>query len=101
MKLKKGVKITGIKPELVLAITVVNDEYTKYGKELVITSIMDGKHSRKSLHYTGCAIDTRTRYFTDLEKLAIADDIRKRLGHHFDVIVETNHMHIEFQPQHH
>lgn len=96
MILKKNVDLNGLRPEMAIAVIVVNDVYNNYSKELVITSITDGKHSRNSRHYIGMAIDTRTRYFDDFTKLAVADDIRDRLGKQFFVLVETNHIHIQF-----
>jgi len=80
-------------------VQVANDVYNMYGQELVITSVCDGKHSYTSLHYTGCAFDCRIRYFTTDEQLNVALDIQNRLGKDFDVIAETDHIHIEYQPR--
>ena len=97
MKIKKGVKVGEFARTVM--VTVADDVYKDYGKELVITSMGDGRHGYGSLHYIYHAIDTRTRYFSDSEKLAVADDIRDRLGDDFDVVVENNHLHIEYQPK--
>jgi len=97
MKLKKGVKCGQFARAVM--ITVANDVYKDYGKELVITSMAEGRHSYGSIHFSENAIDTRTRYFDDFTKLAVADDIRTRLGDDFDVVVENNHLHIEYQPK--
>jgi len=100
MKLKNNtIHIQGIRPELVFALNVTDQIYTSYGQELVITSLNDGKHSRTSLHYIGAAADLRTSYFTTSEIDNIADLIRNKLGVDYDVIVESNHIHLEFQPK--
>ncbi len=100
MKFKKGVKINNIKPEMVTALIVIEAIYLKYGVELVVTACTDGKHSKGSLHYVGYAIDTRTRNFlTDDIINQVADDIREALTDEFDVVVESDHLHIEFQPK--
>lgn len=99
MQIKTGVKLNGVKPEIILAIIVIETIYSKWGKELVITEATGGKHGRASLHYVGLAIDIRTNYFTDEEKELVARDLREALGENYDVIVEASHIHIEFQPK--
>ena len=99
MILKEGVKINGTRPEIVFALNVCDAVYSKYGEELVITSLNDGKHSITSLHYAGCAADLRTHYFDIDEVKIVASDIRSRLGLDYDVIVEKDHIHLEFQPR--
>lgn len=69
MKLKKGVKVIGIRPGLLVALMVADGIYLKKGKELVVTSINEGKHSATSFHYSGAGVDLRTRYFTKKEKI--------------------------------
>ena len=69
------------------------------GRKAVITSGRDGKHKTNSLHYAGKAIDIRTR---DLKKSLVqklARALRSKLGGKFDVVVETDHIHIEFDPK--
>lgn len=99
MQIKTGVKLNGIKPEIVLAIIIIETIYSKWDKELVITEATGGKHGRASLHYAGLAIDIRTNYFTNEEKQLVARDLREALGENYDVVVETSHIHVEFQPK--
>jgi len=99
LRFKKGVNFQGISPELILGLFVANEVYALYGVNMTVTSLLDSKHSRTSLHYSGNGADLRTR---DLKAKADADKIAKeiklRLGIHFDVIVESTHMHMEYQP---
>jgi len=99
MILKKGIKITGIKSELLLALAIADKIWLDYNQELVITEITGGKHGTASLHYVGLAADLRTRYFTDEEKELVAKDLKDALGENYDVVVEKTHIHIEFQPK--
>ena len=58
MELKYGVKIKGIQPEIVLACMLIKDIVDRY-RPFVVTSVVDGKHSDNSLHYSGNAVDVR------------------------------------------
>ncbi len=101
MKLKSGVKPTGLRPEILLAMIIADGVYQKHGHDLVITSLLDGAHSVTSLHYAGCAADLRTiaANIPGSTIDAIAADIRKALSGDYDVIVEPDHIHLEFQPR--
>lgn len=100
MRLKDNtVKLHGIRPELLFALQVAAEVYKVYGQELVITSCNDSKHAPTSLHYAGCAVDLRTNYFTKATAIKVRDEIKERLGIDFDVILESDHLHIEYQPR--
>jgi len=98
MKLKKGVKLTGLQPQILVAIIVADSVYQSKGVELIITSGNDSKHSVNSLHYKGLAVDLRTRYFTQDVAMAVTKEIAENLGNEFDVLFEKNHIHIEYDP---
>ena len=95
MNYKNGVKVNGIKPEMVLAIMVVNNIIPG----ATITSVVDGKHSRTSLHYVGYAIDVRTRDIEPSVQTEYVRQIKVALTDEYDVILESDHIHIEFQPK--
>lgn len=99
MKIKKGAKIAGIRPEIVLAAMIADKIYSKYVDDSVLTEGTGGKHGRASLHYVGQAIDLRTSFFElDAAKLVVVE-LKESLGDDFDVVLETDHIHIEFQPK--
>ena len=100
MKLKEGIKLNGVKPELLLAIFTAERIWLNFGLELVVTEVTGGKHGRGSLHYAGLACDLRTRYFKDEdEKLEVKNLLAEALGENYDVILEPTHIHVEFQPK--
>ena len=100
MKVKEGVNIVGLQPAMVIAILAADKIWQRHAKDLVITSALDGKHSTASLHYIGHALDFRTRYFVDKEECEkVADELRAALGWQFDVVLEADHIHCEFQPK--
>ena len=99
MRLKKGVRIFGLRPELTLALFICEQVYRDANTELVITSVIDGKHSVGSLHYTGSAVDLRIRDFPAGQAGSVRDQIAERLGNDFDAVLERDHIHLEFQPK--
>lgn len=99
MKIKKGVRLTGIQPEMVIAMTIADQVYRKHGQELVITSGIEGNHHRTSRHYLGYAIDTRTNYFNENEIPIVQRDLVDALGDDFYIQFEGNHFHIQFSPK--
>lgn len=97
MKIKKGVALAGMSPTLAIATQIVEPILAKYGQELVITSCMDGKHKRSSAHYTGMAIDLRIWDITDADRCV--EEMQYNLGKNYDVLLENDHIHLEFDPE--
>jgi hypothetical protein len=99
MKLKEGVKLSGIQPQTVLAMQIVNSIYNKHLAELVITSVSDGLHKQDSKHYKGMGFDCRTHALRTRTRFDLAYDIRDALGDDFDVVLEKDHLHVEYDPK--
>lgn len=106
MRIKKGVRLNDLSPQVVVAVQIAEYCYEKYAhwngiieydNELVVTSVNDSRHSLTSLHHIGHAVDLRTQNVTNPEK--VRREISDRLGLHFDVLLEVDHMHIEYQPR--
>jgi hypothetical protein len=98
LRLKPGVDLRLLEPQIVVALMVAQSIYTQYDAECVITSGRDGKHSDRSLHYLGRAVDLRTRMFTASAITALANELRDCLGPQYDVVVESDHIHLEWDP---
>ena len=60
MRIKPGVSIAGIRPEMLLGLYIVDPIIESFGQETVVTSAVDGKHGKGSRHYIGLAADLRT-----------------------------------------
>lgn len=95
--LKEGVRLIGLTPPMTLAIVIVAGVYEREGHELVVTSVTDGEHMRGSLHYVGAAGDFRVTEDMDGEDLR--NRIAEALGADFDVVLEGDHIHVEWQPK--
>jgi hypothetical protein len=98
MNIKEGATIKGCQWQVWYAALMAESVFKKYGTECVITAGTDGKHMADSLHYKGLAIDVRT-FMVPGRELAIRNQIRELLGPDYDVLIERDHIHIEFQPK--
>lgn len=97
MKIKSGVSLLGLKPEMIVALIIADKIIDRYGAKCVITSGVEGKHSKKtSKHYCGYGLDLRSRDIAEDEREDCAEDIRDALGSEYYVAFEVNHFHISF-----
>lgn len=69
------------------------------GREIVITAIFDGRHKIGSNHYKGTAIDLRISHYTRTQIIRLVSMVQKALGPDFDVLLEVDHLHIEYDPK--
>lgn len=68
--------------------------------EAVITSTYDGNHSPSSLHYAHLAVDLRMPRGLPATKLRdLEAGLKKSLGSDFDVLLERDHFHVEYDPK--
>lgn len=70
-----------------------------FAGECWVTSLNDSGHMQGSKHYTDEAADFRTRGLktSDIERWAKV--CKRRLGRSYDVVVESDHLHIEYDPK--
>lgn len=99
LRLKPGVDLRLIVPQVVFALNVAERLYAKFDAECVVTSGRDGRHSDRSLHYLGRAVDLRTRVFTANQAAALRNELADALGPQYDVILESDHIHLEWDPR--
>lgn len=105
MILKPGASIEGVKWQLFWAALVFEELLKEYGYYCVITSGTDSmnKHGggdpKKTLHDDGLALDFRNRGLSLAIQQEIADRLRKRLGPQYQVVIEKDHFHVEYDPK--
>ena len=97
IQIKEGVDVRGLHSKLWDAIYIIEPLFTSKSLDLVITSGLDGRHSYKSLHFSGLAIDIRTRDYPYPSELCSL--IKDLLPKAYDVVLEATHIHIEYQPK--
>lgn len=99
MKLKPGVSLAGIQPEMWAVVIAAEPIWYSMGADLVITSCTDGNHKKGSRHYIGYALDLRTRDMNPFQKMEALEKLMEALGDQFDIIAEPTHIHAEYDPE--
>jgi hypothetical protein len=96
--LRRSPHTLSVQPQIFHAITVAAMVYAVAKTPLVVTSLMDGKHSQRSLHYKGLAVDLRIwNLNAPVEQVVTA--LRSALGEDYDVVLESDHIHVEYDPE--
>lgn len=98
-----GVRIIGLRPEVVLALQVVAPYFYAHGCDCIITCGTEGVHMAGSKHYSGEAVDLRSWHLPgEVNREHFATRVRSALGTDFDFIYEAKretHFHLEFHPK--
>ena len=109
MRFKPGVVVVSMHPEVAALIDngseldVIFGDYA--GRDCIITGARDGKHGGESYvggsgHYRGRAIDLRTKDLDHITTTGIASALGERLGDDWFVLVESTHIHLEYDEVH-
>jgi hypothetical protein len=98
LSIKPGVRLLGLKPEILVGLQVAEGVYAAHGWTLRLTCGGEGKHQRASLHYAGEAVDLGLPPSgTDLP--AFIEELKTALCEEFDALLEADHVHVEYQPK--
>ena len=107
IRYKPGVQSGKLHPSIDHALNLISIIWELYFPDIdpVITSLRDGEHGSHSLHYGAslgdircAALDIRTRNLTEKEQRVAIVQLRRYLGDAFDVVDESNHIHVEYDP---
>ena len=107
VRLKVGVTITVTAQldRMMRMAEVAYGEVMGPGFTVVITSGNDGTHMEGSLHFKNLALDFRTGHnwepplMSEEEAHEILEELKARLGIGFDVVLEKDHIHGEYDPK--
>lgn len=101
MTFKQSVTKDNVQPPVWYALGIAEMVYRYNGMRLVVTSMTDShEHRPGSLHNKGLAVDIRTRSIPhDLLRSVHGSLVSVLSGLGFDVVLEKDHIHIEFQPK--
>ncbi|MEQ1910614.1 MAG: hypothetical protein ABMA15_17470 [Vicinamibacterales bacterium] len=100
LKFASGVKVS---PQTIIAVAFLNAANELGFSDRVCTSGNDHVHMPGSLHFSDRALDFRTRDLSTTQKHQLRATAKRRLGKHYDVLLEdengpNEHLHIEFDP---
>lgn len=96
--IKDGVSLVGLNEVMRPVLIIVEEVLRDRGYRTIITSGSEGEHSAASLHYYGKALDFRTRHIKEGHLPNIIALISDFLGICYDVVLEEDHLHIEYDP---
>jgi len=65
--------------------------------QMVVTSIREGTHGYASFHPSGRAFDLRFPVNVNIKQFV--ERLKKHLGADFDVVLESTHIHVEYDPK--
>ena len=105
VSLKKGVRLSNLAPQMAVAILIAAGCYGARGvRQLVVTSCNDSKHGWGSLHFSGNAVDLRSKNVPRGTLDALVMSLKSALGADCDVVLEdrdgdNEHIHAEYQPK--
>ena len=94
--IKPGVRVAGMSNEILLGVVIAHQLFYERGAGCTITSCTDGDHKPGSLHHTGRAVDLR---LPTLGVEQIVQQLKNRLGDEYDVVLEKDHIHLEYDPK--
>ena len=103
MRIKPGVSLANLTPQMALAALVVDSVFRRGGYDATITSGSDGDHKglpvvgdTRDPHYTGKAFDIRTSDLKPEEIPTVIQALQVCLGPEFVVIREADHLHLQW-----
>lgn len=104
--IKNTVDLRNLTPQMAVAHTIACLVYFKITNDpmsCVITSGFDSKHGSNTLHQRDglCrALDLRTNSLPNQETVEkVHRELKLALGPQFDVVLEKDHIHMEFDPK--
>lgn len=105
MQIKSGVLVATLHPSILHALDIIDFTWRDIAKrQATVTSLNDSVHSPDSLHY-GKPGDARCRAvdirINDIDRPTLdrcVANLKLMLGEAFDVILEDDHLHVEYDP---
>ena len=99
MLVKFGVDVSRLNRKIRKTLNTVHKIYTHMGlSEPVVTSTYEGNHSAGSYHYSNDAYDLRLPTHVVQQLNDLVQNLQEKLSD-CDVILEGNHIHVEYDPK--
>jgi len=96
-----SVSIKNLDPSIITILPEIQSVFDFFGAHTVITSgnEQSAHHMSGSLHYEGKALDLRDRTIHPAHRKLAAEMLRFKLGPDYDIVLESDHIHLEFDPK--
>ena len=99
MIVKDGTTLLGLHPKMQIANCIVAVIYFKNGFKFRLTAGVDQfGHSAKSFHPKGRACDWGIQGLSIQQVKDLRDEIDLKLGPDYDIVLEKDHIHGEYDP---
>lgn len=90
----------GVTPHNLIILAAIANAAWDLPFDITITSGTDGKHKVGSKHYSGDALDIRNFNFPSKnDQDMFIYRLKTRLGKDYDIILEKDHIHCEYDPK--
>ena len=101
LQTKEGVSIDDLQPEALSAAEIAKPILEAAGVDFVVTSAGPADRANAdsvegTKHDTGQAFDIRTRDIPSKQRQAVVNRLKEVLGDDYDVVLESDHIHVEF-----
>lgn len=98
VRIKHDVDLRRIQAPMAVALVVAASVYSELGNvDTLVTSGAEGQHMAGSLHYVGLALDLRLPSPATVARVVAL--LKDALGPQYDVVLEKDHIHVEFDPK--
>jgi hypothetical protein len=98
IQVKPRVILRGLNKKMFPVFLKAPDIWRKYGKNLVITSGLEGKHCKDSRHFVGMALDLRSLNLDRNARTQVRNELAGALGREYRIFMENDHIHVEYNP---
>lgn len=98
IEVKPHVILRGLNKKMFPVFLKAPSIWRKHGKNLVITSGLEGKHCKNSRHFAGMALDLRSLNLDRNARIQVRNELAGALGREFWILMENDHIHVEYNP---
>jgi len=97
--IKDGVRFSSPEMAMCMADSVIMKMFDKWNSSATVITGGVEKHQHPSKHVYGGGLDYRIWNLTIANRNGFTKELRTKLGDGFDVVLESDHIHVEYDPK--